>query len=160
MEQIFSPKICVPQLLAPLNLMFCAASLCQDNSSESSPIMRDEVGEHMAWDLRPFLHAVSLQLLQILRSTFVDSASAHPTDFLWGLCRGTVMAMAVNHFCVDFEVYFGSLTCWKVQPQPILSLLEGAVRFSFNICWYLMESMIPRSEEHTSELQSHLNLVC
>ena len=74
------------QLLAPLNLIFCAASLCQDNSSESSPIMRDEVGEHMAQDLKPFLHAVSLQ---ILRSTFVDSASAHPTDFLWGLGRGS-----------------------------------------------------------------------
>ena len=22
----------------------------------------------------------------------------------------------VNHFCVDFEVCFGSLSCWKVQP--------------------------------------------
>ena len=81
----------MPQLLAPLNLMFCAASLCQDNSSE--------VGEHMARDLRPFLHAVSLQILQILRSTFVDSASAHPTDFLWDLGRGTVMAMAKPVFC-------------------------------------------------------------
>src|SRR4029434_5011573 len=50
---------------------------------------------------------------------------------------------SVNHFCVDFEVCFRSLTCWKVQPQPILSLPEGAVRFSFHICWYLMESMIP-----------------
>src|SRR4029434_3478595 len=93
-KSIFFPKTCVPQLLAPLNLMFCAASLCQDKSSESSPIMRDEVGEHMARDLRPFLHAVSLQILQILRSTFVDSASAHATDLLWGLGRGTVMAMA------------------------------------------------------------------
>ena len=89
----------MPQLLAPLNLMFCAASLCQDNSSESSPIMRDEVGEHVARDLRPFLHTVSLQILQILRSTLVDSASAHPTDFLWGLGRGTVMAMAKPLFC-------------------------------------------------------------
>ena len=89
----------MPQLLAPLNLMFCAASLCQDNSSESSPIMRDEVGEHMARDLRLFLHTVSLQILQILRSTLVYSASAHPTDFLWGLDRGTVMAMAKPLFC-------------------------------------------------------------
>src|SRR4029434_3492034 len=47
-KYIFFPKTGVPQLLGPLNLMFCAASLCQDNSSESSPIMRDEVGEHMA----------------------------------------------------------------------------------------------------------------
>src|SRR4029434_8911658 len=71
--------------------MFCAASLCQDKSSESSPIMRDEVGEHMAWDPRPFLHTVSLQILQI----------------------------------------------------QFLSFLTEAVRFSFNICWYLMESMVP-----------------
>src|SRR4029434_3516215 len=82
--------------------MFCAASLCQDNSSESSPIMCDEVGEHMVRDLRPLLHTVSLRILQILWSTFVDSASAHPTDFLWGLGRGTVMAMArttqLNHY--------------------------------------------------------------
>src|SRR4029434_2998113 len=85
MKQIFFSKICVPQLLAPFHLIFCAASLCQDNSFASSLIMRDEVGEHMARDLRPFLHEVYLQILQILRSTFVDSASAHPTDFLWGL---------------------------------------------------------------------------
>ena len=50
------------QLLAPFHLIFCADSLFQGNSSESSPIMRDEVGEHMARDLRPFLHAVSLPL--------------------------------------------------------------------------------------------------
>src|SRR4029434_3739725 len=97
--KISFPKTCVPQLLAHLNLMFCAASLCQDNSSESSPIMRDEVGEHMARDMRPLLYTVSLQILQILRSTFVDSASAHPTDFLWDLGRGTVMAMAKPVFC-------------------------------------------------------------
>ena len=66
--------------------------------------------------------------------------------FRSGDCDGhgkTFILRSVNHFCVDFEVCFGSLSCWKVQPRPILSLLEGAVRFSFNICWYLMESMIP-----------------
>src|SRR4029434_8630329 len=105
MKHMFFPKTCVPQLLAPLNLMFCAASLRQDNSSESSPIMRDEVGEHMAQDLRPFLHAVSLQILQITRSTCVDSAAAHPTDFLWGLGRGTVMAMAKPLFCGRWTIF-------------------------------------------------------
>src|SRR4029434_7136268 len=108
---MFFPKTCVPQLLAPLNLMFCAASLCQDNSSESFPIMGDEVGEHMARDLRPFLHAVSLQILQILRSTFVDSASAHPPDFLWGLGRGTVMAMAKTLFCGRCTLFVVILRC-------------------------------------------------
>ena len=66
--------------------------------------------------------------------------------FRSGDCDGhgkTFILLSVNNFCVDFEVCFGSLSCWKVQPLPILSFLEGAVRFSFNICWYLMESMIP-----------------
>ena len=88
----------MPQLLAPLNLMFCAASLCQDNSSESSPIMCDEVGEHMARDLRPFLHTVSLQILQIQKFDACRLPS-HPTDFQWGLGRGTGMAMAKPLFC-------------------------------------------------------------
>src|SRR4029434_2129742 len=57
----------------------------------------------------------------------------------------TFILQSVNHFCVDFEVCFGSLSCWKVQPRPILSLLEVAVRFSCNICWYLMvhDTMYP-----------------
>ena len=99
MKQIFFLEIGVPQLLAPLRLIFCGASLCQDNSSDSSPIMRDEVGEHMALDLRPFLHTVSLKILQIPRSTFVDTPLQLITDFLWGLGRGTVMAMAKPLFC-------------------------------------------------------------
>jgi hypothetical protein len=44
-----------------------------DISSESSPIVRKEFGKHMARDLRPFPHTESLQILQILRSTLVDS---------------------------------------------------------------------------------------
>ena len=43
--------------------------------------------------------------------------------FRAGDCDGhgnTFILRSVNHFCVDFEVCFGSLTCWKVQPQPIL----------------------------------------
>src|SRR4029434_5823090 len=74
-----------------------------------------------------------------------SSSHRFSMGFRSGDCDGhgkTFILRSVNHFCVDFEVCFGSLTCWKVQPQPILSLLEGAVGFSFNICWYLMESMM------------------
>jgi hypothetical protein len=34
--------------------------------------MSNEVGEHMAKDLRPFLHTASLQILMIQRFTLVD----------------------------------------------------------------------------------------
>src|SRR4029434_5106285 len=111
-KYIFFPKTCVPQLLAPLNLMFCAASLCQDNSSESSPIMRDEVGEQRARDLRPFLHTVSLQILQIPRSTFVDTPLQLITNILWGLGGGgTVMAMAKPLFCGRRTIFVLILRC-------------------------------------------------
>ena len=99
MKLIFFSKICLPQLLAPLHLIFCAASLCQDNSSESSPIMVYEVGEHMARDLRQFLHTVSADPSDSEVGACGLSSSAHPTDFLWGLGRGTVMAMAKPLFC-------------------------------------------------------------
>src|SRR4029434_4792512 len=68
------------------------------------------------------------------------------TGFRSGDCDGhgkTFILWSLNHFCVDFKGYFGSLSCWKVQPQPILSFLVEAVMFSFNICWYLIESIIP-----------------
>lgn len=99
--------------------------------------MRDEVSEHMAWDPRPFLHTESFQIPQISRfDTCGLSSSTHPTYFLWGLGRRTLMARAktlilwsVNHFCADL-VCFGILSCWKVK-WPILM-------FTFNFCWYLM----------------------
>src|SRR4029434_3806788 len=93
--------------------------------------------------------AVSLQILQIPWSTLVTLLFSSSHRFSIGFRSGdfdghdkAFILRSVNHFCVDIEVCFGSLTCWKVQPQPILSLLEGAVRFLFNICWFLMESMI------------------
>ncbi len=45
--------------------------LSQDNSSEFSPIMPEEFGEHLTRDQRPFLHPESLQTLQIHSSMLV-----------------------------------------------------------------------------------------
>ncbi len=54
-----------PQLTAPFYSIFFETSICQFNSSECSPIMTDEVREHLTRDQRPFLHPESLQVLQI-----------------------------------------------------------------------------------------------
>src|SRR4029434_4686598 len=91
--------------------------------------MRDEVGEHMARDLRPFLHTVSLQILQIPRSTLFSSSHRLSMGFRAGDCDGhdkTFSVRSLNHFCVDVEGWFRSLSCWKVQPRPILSFLAEA----------------------------------
>src|SRR4029434_6293351 len=65
----------------------------------------------------------------------------------------TFILRSVKHFCVDFEVCFGSLSCLKVQPRPILSFLEGAVRFSFNIYWYLMVFPGPLEEKQPHNIK-------
>ncbi len=53
------------QLTAPFYSIFFETSICQFNSSECSPIIPDEIREHLIRDQRPFLHPESLQVLQI-----------------------------------------------------------------------------------------------
>ncbi len=60
-----------PQLTAPFYSILFETSICQLNSSKCSPIMPDEVREHLTRDQRPFLHLESLQVLQIHRSMTV-----------------------------------------------------------------------------------------
>uniref|UniRef100_A0A672R414 Queuosine 5'-phosphate N-glycosylase/hydrolase n=2 Tax=Sinocyclocheilus grahami TaxID=75366 RepID=A0A672R414_SINGR len=51
--------------------LIIATSFSQDNSSEVSPIMPEEFGEHLTRGQRPFLHPESLQILQIHSSMLV-----------------------------------------------------------------------------------------
>ncbi len=46
-----------------------ATSFSQNNSSEFSPIMPDEFGEHLTRDQRPFLHPESLQIFRYTASS-------------------------------------------------------------------------------------------
>ena len=45
----------------------------------------------------------------------------------------------VNHFCVDLNVCFGPLSCWKIQRRP--SFLTGPARFRCKISWYFILMM-------------------
>ncbi len=60
-----------PQLTAPFYSILFETSICHFNSSTCSPIIPDEVKEHLTRDQRPFLHPESLQILQIHRSMTV-----------------------------------------------------------------------------------------
>ncbi len=53
-----------PQLTAPFYSILFETFIRQFNSSKCSPIMPDEVREHLTRDQRPFLHPESLQILQ------------------------------------------------------------------------------------------------
>ncbi len=60
-----------PQLTAPFYSILFETSIFQFNISKCSPIMPDEVREHLTIDQRPFLHPESLQILQIFSDYFL-----------------------------------------------------------------------------------------
>ncbi len=110
----------------------------QDNSSEFSPIMPDEVREHLTRDQRPFLHPESPHILQIHSSMTVLLLFSSPHSFFTGFRSGNwdshskiLILCSVTHFCVDFDVCFGSLSWWKIQTWSIIRFLTEAVRFRF-----------------------------
>ncbi len=85
-----------------------AASFSQGNSSEFSPIMPEEFGEHLIRDQRPFLHTESLQ---IHSSMLVLLLFSSPHSFSTGFrsehrdSHGKIFILcSETHFCVVFEV--------------------------------------------------------
>ncbi len=62
MNLVFSNTHC-PQLTAPFYSILFETSICQFNSYKCSPIIPDEVREHLIRYQRPFLHPESLQTL-------------------------------------------------------------------------------------------------
>ncbi len=108
-----------------------AMSFSQDNSSEFSPIMPDEVREHLIRDQRLFLHPQSFQILQIPSSITVLLHFSSPHSFSTGFrsedrdSHGKrSMLCSVTHFCVYFYVCFGLFSWWKIQTQPIIRFLR------------------------------------
>ncbi len=113
-----------------------ATSFSQGNSSEFSPIMPEEFGEHLTRD--HFLHPESLQILQIHSSMTVLLLFSSPHSFSVGFrsedrdSNGKRFILcSVTHFCVYFDVCFGLLSSWKIKTRPIIRFLTEAVRFRF-----------------------------
>ncbi len=136
-----------------------ATSFSQHNSSEFSPIMPEEFGEHLTRDQRPFSsYRISPDPSD---SQLHDGASSLQFTSLRDRDRnGKIFILcSVTHFCVYFDVCFGLLSWWKIQTWPIIRFLTEAVRFWFFICWYLIESMMPciwtRCSGPLAEKQAH-----
>ncbi len=100
------------QLTAPFYSILFETSICQFNSYTFSPIMPDEVREHLTRDQRPFLHPESLQTLSIPRSMMVllllfSSLHSFSTVFRsedWNGHSRSLVLCSVTYFCVVFEV--------------------------------------------------------
>jgi len=83
---------------------FCNLLFCQDNSSESSPIMPDTFGEHLTRDQRPFLHPESLRSFDGASSLqFTHSFSTGFRSEDWDGNGRSLVLFSVTYFCFDFD---------------------------------------------------------
>ncbi len=137
---------CWPQLLAPnyCNVLFPAQQLwvspimawrvwrTPDKRSETIPSSRITPDPS---DSQLHVGASYLQFTSLIFYRFRSED--------WDSHGKRLILYSVTHFCVDFDVCFGLLSWWKIQPRPIIRFLTEAVRFWFFICWYLIESMMP-----------------
>ncbi len=80
-------------------------SFSQGNSSEFSPIMPEEFGEHLIRDQRTFLHTESLQILQIHSSMTVLLLFSSPHSFSTGFRSEDWMAIAEAWFCAQWPIF-------------------------------------------------------
>ncbi len=127
---------CWPQLLQ--------RPFSQDKSSEFSPVMPEEFGEHLIRDQRPFLHPESLQILQIHSSMLVLLLLSSPHSCSVGFRSEHWDSHGKRFICAQrpIFVFVGLLSWWKIQTWLITRFVTEAVRFWFCICWYLIESMM------------------
>src|SRR5260370_23176316 len=58
----------------------------------------------------------------------------------------------------DIKVSLANVELLTLQIRLLVCSIDKAEQIGLN--WWRYDSNLTRSEEHTSELQSHLNLVC
>ncbi len=131
-----------PQLTAPFYSILFETSIRQFNSSKCSPIMPDEVREHLTRVQRPFLHPESLQILQIHSSMTVLLLFSSPHSFStgfrsedWNGHSRSLVLYSVTHFCVVFEV-----CVWIIVrlEDPNMAYYKISNRVSQFLIFYLL----------------------
>ncbi len=90
-----------PQLTAPFYSILFETSICQFNSSKCSPIMPDEVREHLTRDQGLQIHS-SMTVLLLFSSPHSFSTGFRSED--WNGNSRSLVLCPVTHFCVVFEV--------------------------------------------------------
>ncbi len=155
-----------PQLTAPFYSILFETSICQFNSSKLSPIMPDEVREHLTRDQRPFLHPESLQILQIHNSMTVLLLFSSPHSFStgfrsedWNDHSRSLVLCPVTHFCVVFEV-----CVWIIVrlEDPNMAHYKISNRVSHLLIFYLLvfdvQDLQQKYRPTTLKIQQYISL--
>ncbi len=126
--------------MAPFYSILFETSICQFNSSKFSPLMLDEVREHLTRDQKPFLHPEPLQILQIHSSMAVFLLFSSPHSFStvfrsedWNSHSRSLVLCSVTHFCVVFEV-----CVWIIVQleDPNMAYYKISIRVSHLFIFY------------------------
>ncbi len=139
------------QLTALFYSILFEASICQFDRSNFSPIIPDEVREHLTRDQRPFLHPESLQTLQIHSSVTVLLLFSSPHSFSTGFrsedwnghSRSLVLWPVTYFLCCFWGLCLDYCPVGRSKHGPFIRILTESVTCWFFICWYLIESMMP-----------------
>ncbi len=123
MKYMFFSNTHWPQLTASFYSILFETSICQFNSSNFSPIMPDDVREHLTRDQRhSFIQnpSRSFRFPDPWRCFF---SSVHLTHVLQGSGQRTGMAIAEPILVLFLRFVFGLLYGWKIQTWPIIRFL-------------------------------------
>ncbi len=123
-----------PQLAAPFYSILFETSICQFNSSKLSPIMPDDVREHLTRDQRPFLHPESSRITSDSQLLLFSSPHSFSTGFRSEDWNGHSKAW----FCAQWPIFvlllrfeFGLLYGWKIRTWPIIRFLTVTCCFFY-----------------------------
>ncbi len=134
--KFFSNTHC-PQLMAPFYSILFETSICQFNSSTCSPIMSDEVREHLTRDQR---HSFIQNHSRSSDSHLHDGASLQFSSlvFFRVQVRGQewpsqklAFVLTDTFLCCFWGFVFELLLFWKIQTLPIIRFLIESVTYWF-----------------------------
>ncbi len=138
-----------PQLTTPFYSILFETFICQFNSSNFSPIMPDEVNEHLTRSetipssrITPGPSDSQLHSQLLFSSPHLFSTGFGSEDWDGQQKLGFVLSDPL--LCCFWGLCLDYCTAVRSKHGPnIIRFITESVTYWFFICWYLIESMMP-----------------